>query len=250
MKKRVLITGAAGRIGRYLTARWLDRYDLVLSDLRPPDELYGLPFIQADLADFNAVQNACWGVDTVVHLGADPRMAAPWDSLLPANIVGLYNLYEAAAEAECRRVVFASTVNVVAGYPKERQVHTHMPVRPLNLYGASKAWGEAVACFYADQKGLSSICLRFGWVVPHDHPAIRLDNHYLDMLLTYRDLERLVHAAVDAPPDLHFGIFHGVSDNRYKRLDISDARRFLGYAPEDDGFVLAEQNQSGQEAAE
>jgi hypothetical protein len=166
-------------------------------------------------------------------------MEATWDSVLPRNLVGLYNVFQAAHEASCRRVIFASSVNAVFGYPKDVQVRTDMPVRPLNLYGASKAWGEAVACFYADQRGLSAICLRFGWVIDRDSDLIRADHPYLDIALTYNDLTRLMVASIDAPDTLRFGVFHGVSNNRWKRLDISDARALLGYMPEDDAFELA-----------
>ena len=239
-KRKVLITGAAGRIGSFLTRFFDERYELTLTDIREPAQTYGYPFIQADIADLDALRSACQGNDTVVHLAADPSTEAPWESLLPNNVVGVYNVFQAAHEAGCRRVIFASTVNAVAGYPHDVQVHTSMPVRPLNLYGASKAWGEAVACFYADQKGLSAICLRFGWVVPRDAEAIRMGHAYLDIVLTYEDLGRLVEASVEAPETVRFGVFHGVSDNRWKRLDISDARAVLGYAPQDDAFAIAE----------
>jgi nucleoside-diphosphate-sugar epimerase len=238
-RPNVLITGAAGRIGSWLTQHLAGRYDFVLSDVRPPDHTRGFPFVEADIADLEAMRRLCQGVDTVVHLAADPSMEATWESLLPRNLVGLYNIFQAAHEAGCRRVIFASSVNAVFGYPKDVQVRTDMPVRPLNLYGASKAWGEAVACFYADQRGLSAICLRFGWVVERDSHAIRPDHPYLDIALTYEDLTRLVVASIDAPDTLRFGVFHGLSNNRWKRLDISDARAILGYAPEDDAFALA-----------
>jgi nucleoside-diphosphate-sugar epimerase len=239
MKQTVLITGAAGRIGSSLTRDLAGRYDLSLTDVRSPDDTGGFPFVEADIADLEAMHRLCQGVDTVVHLAADPSMEATWESLLPRNLVGLYNIFQAAHEAGCRRVIFASSVNAVFGYPKDVQVRTDMPVRPLNLYGASKAWGEAVACFYADQRSLSAICLRFGWVVERDSDAIRPDHPYLDIALTYDDLTRLVVASIDAPDTLSFGVFHGVSNNRWKRLDISDARAILGYAPEDDAFALA-----------
>jgi nucleoside-diphosphate-sugar epimerase len=238
-RPNVLITGAAGRIGSFLTQHLAERYDFVLSDVRPPDNARGFPFVEADIADLDAVRGLCQGVDTVVHLAADPSTQASWESLLPRNVVGLYNVFQAAHEAGCRRVIFASSVNAVFGYPKDVQVHTSMPVRPLNLYGATKAWGEALACFYADQRGLSAICLRFGWVISRDSEALRPNHPYLDIALTYEDLTRLVVACIDAPDDLRFGVFHGVSNNRWKRLDISDARRLLGYAPEDDSFALA-----------
>jgi nucleoside-diphosphate-sugar epimerase len=243
MKRKVLLTGAAGRVGSFLTSHLTDQYDFVLTDIQRPADSHGFPFTEADITDLEAMQALCRGIDTVVHLAADPRMHATWESLLPNNLVGVYHIFEAAQQAGCRRVIFASSVNAVFGYPAELQVQTDMPVRPLNLYGASKAWGEAVACFYADQKNISAICLRFGWVVERESKHIRLDHPYLDIALTYHDLARLVAASIDAPDELRFGVFHGVSNNRWKRLDISDARRLLGYEPEDDAFAIAGFNQ-------
>src|SRR5690606_4581175 len=111
MKRKVLITGAAGRIGSFITKQWVDRYDLVLSDVRQPAETYGFPFHQLNLSDFDAVKQVVAGVDTVVHLGADPSMEAPWESLLPNNLIATYNVFESAAQNGCRRVIFASSVN-------------------------------------------------------------------------------------------------------------------------------------------
>lgn len=237
MKRKVLITGAAGKIGSFLIDHLPNHYELILSDIRRPADLRGWPFIEADISNIEQAQTLCRGVDTVIHLAADPNVDAVWESLLPKNIVGVYNVFEAAHQAGVRRVVFASSVHTVFGYPPDMQVHTHMPVRPPNLYGATKVWGEAIARVYADQKNLSVICLRFGWVVERDDPQIRLDHPYLDLTLTYHDLTKLVIASINT--GLHFGIFHGVSNNRWKRLDISDTRAQLDYEPEDDGFEIA-----------
>ena len=243
MSRKVLITGAAGRIGSFITAQWIDRYDLHLTDIRSPDKTFDLPFTTADLSDFDAVLSLCEDMDTIVHLGADPSMEATWESLLPNNVIATYNVFEAAKQAGCRRVIFASSVNAVFGYPRDVQVHIDMPVRPPNLYGASKAWGEAVAAYYGTQTDLSAICLRFGWVVDRNSPAIKFDHPYIDITLTYEDLARLVTGAIDASDEITYKVFHGVSNNRWKRLDISDARAILGYEPQDDGFELARQNQ-------
>jgi nucleoside-diphosphate-sugar epimerase len=239
MKRKVLITGAAGRIGSFITAKLKGHYDFVLTDLHKPTDSHGFLFVQADITDVAAVRTCCEHVDTVLHLAADPHEDAPWESILPNNITGVYNVFQAAHEAGCQRVIFASSVHVVAGYPVDVQVHTNMPVWPLNLYGAAKAWGEALARFYAEQKDLSVICLRFGWVIDRNSEKIRLQSPNLDVMLTFEDLTRLVKASIEAPPDLRFGIFHGVSNNRWKRLDISDARDLLGYEPKDDAFQLA-----------
>ncbi len=242
MKRKVLITGAAGRIGSFVTSKWVDRYDLVLTDVRPAQQTYGFPFHEVNLADYDAVRGLVEGVDTVVHLGADPRMEAPWESLLPNNIIATYNVFEAAAQARCRRVIFASSVNAVFGYPHDVQVHIDMPPRPINLYGATKVWGEAVASYYAAARDISCICLRFGWVVDRNSPDIRVDHPYIDIALTYDDLTLLVAGAIDAPDDMDYAVFHGVSNNRWKRLNIDDARNRLGYNPQDDAFALARQN--------
>lgn len=238
---KVLITGAAGRIGSSLTRDLRDRYELALTDVRQPDESYGQRFVAANIDDFEAIRAVCADVDTVIHLAADPSTEATWDSLLPRNIVGTYNVFEAARQAGCRRVIYASSVNAVSGYDSEVQVHTNMPVRPPNLYGATKAWGEALARFYADRHNISMICLRFGWVISRDDARLRPNHNLLSIGLTYHDLTKLVVAGIDAQNDVRFGIFHGVSNNRWKRLDISDTRAVLGYAPEDDVFALAEQ---------
>ncbi len=237
--RRVLITGAAGRIGSYLARHLAGRYDLHLTDVTRLQDASEGQFTQADIGDLDAMRTILEGVHTVVHLAADPSTEAVWESLLPRNIVGLYNVFQAAHEAGCKRVVFASSINAVGGYPAELQVQTQMPVRPGNLYGATKAWGEAVACFYADQRGLSAICLRFGWVLQRDSKQLMPGQRHLDMVLTYQDLAKLVVASIEAPEELRFGVFHGVSNNRWKRLDITDARKLLGYEPEDDAFELA-----------
>lgn len=240
MNQKILITGASGRIGRLLTRELGQQYDFVLTDIRELDETHGFPFTQADLADIEAIRPLCRNIHTVIHLGADPRTTASWETLLPSNIIGLYNVLQAAHEAGCQRVIYASSINAVSGYPAEIQVRPDMPIRPPNLYGATKAWGEAAARYYAEQLGLSCFCLRFGWVLPRNSNQIRPDHDLLDIVLTHEDLVRLMVACLEAPATIHFGIFHVLSNNRRNRLDISETRRILDYNPQDDAFAIAE----------
>ena len=242
MKRKVLITGAAGRIGSFLTNQWKEKYDLSLTDVREPKETFGFPFTQVNLSDFDAVRPLLNGVDTVVHLGADPSMEAPWKSLLPNNLVATYNVFESAHQAKARRVIFASSVNAVFGYPPDVQVKLDMPIRPINLYGATKVWGEGVASSYAASTDLSCISLRFGAVMDRNNPDILPGHRYLDIVFTYEDLTDLVTCAVEAPDDLKLGVFHGISNNKWKRLDITESIRQLGYNPQDDGFAIAQAN--------
>lgn len=250
MKRKILLTGASGRIGSFCTRMWVHdgTYDLVLTDLRAPQETFGLPFHLVDLADFDAVRALCENVDTVVHLGADPSMQATWESLLPNNLIATYNVFEAASQANCRRVIFASSINAVFGYPHDVQVHIDQPVRPINLYGATKVWGEGVASSYSASTRLSCLCLRFGWVVDRDSAAIHLDVKHLDITSTFDDIAQLIAKSIEAPDTVKYGIFHGISNNRYKRLDISSARDILGFEPRDDGFEIATRNAARQAA--
>jgi nucleoside-diphosphate-sugar epimerase len=238
-KEKILITGASGKIGQLFVHHLKDPYDLVLTDIVDIPESFGFPFTKADISDLNAIRPLFDGVHTVIHLAADYRREAPWESLLPNNVIGAYNVFEAAHQAKCKRVIFASSINSVDGYPTGVQIHTDMPVAPLNLYGASKAWGEAVGRFYADFKGLSVHCLRLGWVTPHDNEYIakRANTVMLSMTMTHRDLLNLLECCLKSSQ--HFAMVHGISDNTFKRLDISDTQEHLGYAPVDDSFVLA-----------
>ena len=250
MKRKLLITGAAGRIGSFLTNQWKERYDLVLTDVRRPKETFGFPFTEAELSDFAAMRRLTEGIDTVVHLGADPRMEAPWETLLPSNVIGAYNVFEAAHQAGCRRLIFASSINAVFGYPIDQQINTQMPVNPINLYGATKCWGEALARYYSNAHKLSCLCLRFAAVSyrpgedPHYDNRYDVSHPYIDIIITMEDLTQLVTKAVEARDDLLYGVFHGVSNNRWKRMDLTDTRAILGYEPEDDAFVLAAQGKS------
>jgi uronate dehydrogenase len=245
MKRKILLTGAAGRIGSFLTNQWKDKYDLVLTDVNEPKETFGFPFVKAELSDFAAIRALCEGVDTVVHLGADPSMEATWTTLLPSNVIGAYNAFESAHQAGCRRIIFASSINAVFGYPPDQQVNTSMPVNPINLYGATKCWGEALARYYSNAHKLSSLCLRFAAVSYRPGQDPNYDNRYdvrheyIDLIITMEDLTQLVTKAVEARDDLMFGVFHGVSNNRWKRMDLTDTREILGYEPEDDSFALA-----------
>lgn len=237
-KEKILITGAAGRIGQRLLGHWRDRYDFVLTDKRTPEKTHGFPFTEANLSDMETIRSLFTNVHTVIHLANDANPRATWESLLPNNVIANYNVFQLALEQGCKRVIFASSVNAVASYPADVQVTTNMPVAPPNLYGATKAWGEALGRFYADQKGLSVICLRLGWVTDSNNKRLTPDFPLLDIALTYDDLLRLFDACL-AATSVRFGMFHGISDNRFKRLDISDTRRVLGYEPKDDAYVLA-----------
>lgn len=235
--QRILITGASGRIGTWLAAHWRDDHELLLTDRRTPDTTAPATFQLAELSDWDAMRPLFHGIDTVIHLAADPRPNASWQSLLPNNIISTRNVLEAAAEAACKRVVLASSVHAVAGYPADVQVTTSMPVAPASLYGVSKAFAEATGRYYANHRGLSVLCLRLGAVLEIDDSRLQPDHPMLDIMLTASDLLKLYDSCLSVE-DVNFGIFHGISDNRFKRLDLSDTKSVLHYEPADDAFVM------------
>ena len=244
MIRPILLTGAAGKIGSFFHNAYVADYDFTLTDIAEPTDTHGAPFVRADLSDYDAIRPLFDGIDSVVHLGADPSMEAAWESLLPNNVIATHNVFEAAHQAGCRRVVYASSINAVLGYPRDQQVHTSQPVFPINLYGATKCWGEALARYHAAAHGFSCLCLRFGAVQYRDSEMIHLDHQYIDIIQTLDDNARLIAAAVNADDDIMFGNFHGLSNNRYKRLDMIDTNAILNYAPQDDAFEIARKNSS------
>lgn len=236
MTQTVLITGANGNVGSALVEH-IDRlagpYALRLADLETSEERS----IELDITDPASCRSACTGVDTVVHLAGVASPDTPFDDVLPVNIVGTYNVFEAALEAGANRVIYASSAQAVEGYPLDVQVRTDMPVRPKNLYGVSKAFGEALAAYYAYQKGLEAVAIRIGAFESSDDWS-QLDARDLSAWSEPEDLCSLIVQCIDA--DLSgtpFLIAHGTSDNRFKRLDLSDTKRLLGYSPKSDSFV-------------
>ena len=236
-KRHVLVTGAAGRIGSYFAENSREKYQLRLM-VREDDE--GIdhvrPFgevVYAELGDLDRLKEVCEGIDTVVHMAGDPNPHATWRELREANIDGVYNVFVAAKSADCRRVIHASSIHAVSGYPPDVQVKTSEPVNPGDLYGVSKCFGEALARYMAEQEGLSAITLRIGAFQPLESVRDEKGLGMLDAFVSHRDLTQLIQRCIDVE-NVQFAILHGLSDNRFKRLDISDARELVGYDPQDD----------------
>ena len=230
----MLITGAAGRIGRTLRAGLKDRCDLRLMDRKPIDDAEVDDVHVGDVADVEWMAAVCQGVDAVVHLAGDPSTGAPWESVLEVNIKGTYGAYEGARRAGAQRLVFASS-NHATGFYEQEGVYTtpEMPVRPDSLYGVSKSFGEDLARFYVDQYGMKAYCLRIGSFQPDSAVENRQSDRILSTWLSYRDTVQLVWRCLQVE-SVDFGIYYGISDNERAYWDTENARRDLGYAPEDD----------------
>jgi uronate dehydrogenase len=224
--KRVVITGAAGDIGTRLRKILKGTYpEIVWSDIRTPADLGAdETFVAADLAHYAQVEKLFAGADGVVHFGGF-SVEGPWETIHRSNIVGCYNMFEAAYRAGVERVVFASSNHAVGFYPRSERIGTAVTVRPDSRYGVSKAFGEALGALYADKHGLRVTCLRIGNVA--DEPV---DERRLAIWLKPEDLAQLVRIGLDHT-DIRFEIFYGASDNEASWWDNSNARRF-GYRPQ------------------
>ena len=237
---RLLLTGAGGRIGtafykayaRQYQFRLVDRISKHIELQTDTDEILNL-----DVSSLEACQVACQGIDVVIHLAANPSPDADfYQSLLSDNIVSTYNIFRAAKDQGCQRVIFASSAQVIEGYPLDVQVHPNMPIKPGNLYGVSKCFGEALASYFATVERISSIVVRIGnlaeFQIGQEHTA-----RDISAFISEQDLVDLLNRCVCAT-EVEFAIVHGVSNNRFKRLDIANTRKLLGYQPRDDGFRI------------
>ncbi len=224
-KRRIVFTGASGGVGTMIRPLLAVQYPgLVLSDkAKPANLLPGETFVAADLARPDEVAAAVKGAHSVIHLGGF-SVEGPWDAILQANIIGCYNLFEAARQAGVKRVIFASSNHAVGFYPRKRRIGTDLTVRPDSRYGVSKAFGEALGALYADKHGMIVTCLRIGNVGPRP-----LDLRRLSIWISPEDIVQLICIGLEHP-DIRFDILYGASDNAASWWDNSRARQ-LGYRP-------------------
>lgn len=232
---RVLITGAAGNIGKCLRDQLRGRYALLrLADIAEQEPAQAGEEIRTlDVRDMASVERCMEGIDCVIHLAGIPGVDT-WDKILPMNIDGCYNVFEAARRQRVPRVIFASSNHAVGYHRRERFLDNAVEPRPDSLYGVSKVFGEALGRMYADKYGMSVACLRIGTFRTPDRPS---EARQLLTWLSHRDMAQLARRCVEHA-SYHFVVVYGVSNNLRNRWDNSDVK-FLGYQPQDDSEVFA-----------
>ena len=232
--KKLVLTGAAGRLGSYLREPLSKMCDeLVSSDIVTgigklyPKERYQ----RADLASYSDIHTLLEGADMVVHFGAIAD-EAPFETLLGPNFIGAYNVWEAAYQHKLRRVVYASSIHAVGMYKRQDFIDTDVPHRPDTFYGLAKCFAEDLASLYWDKRQLESVCLRI-------ISAAQVTNtRALGTWLSYDDLIQLVTRAIDTPTT-GFSIIYGVSNN--DRVPVNNNKAsYLGYRPKDNAEQFAE----------
>lgn len=250
MKKdisRILITGASGLIGTVLLNHLPEKYTLSSLDITTAP---GIESTTANITNLEDIMSAFTNMDAVIHLAADASNVSEWDSVLPNNIVGTFNVFEAARLNKVRRIVFASSNHTVGMYELDHpysnvvrgdydnlspgefpRIDHKSPVRPDGYYGVSKQYGELLGRYYHDRYGLEFACLRIGTVRAENNPLGSV--RYFATLCTHRDISQLVQKCLETE-NLGFDVFYGVSNNTWRFWDIDHARERVGYEPLDD----------------
>lgn len=233
--KKLVLTGAAGRLGSYLREPLSKMCETLVSTDIADDigTLYpGEAYIRGDLASLDDMMTVCEGADMVVHFGAFVD-EGPFEQLLGPNFIGAYNIWEAAHRHGARRVVYASSIHAVGMYPKNEFIGTDVPHRPDTFYGLAKCFAEDLGRMYWEKRGLESVHMRI-------LSCAQVNNaRALGSWLSYDDLIQLVTRCIETPVT-GFSVIYGVSDNDRAPVDNSKAS-FIGYRPRDNAEQFAAQ---------
>jgi len=222
----VLITGAAGQIATELRKRLSPCFSLRLTDIEPVGGAISEreKFVAADLTDASALENLMNGMDAVVHLGG-VAVEEAWEKIMPANVAGAYNVFEAARRRGVKRIIVASSNHAVGYFPRNEVIDDRVLPRPDGRYGLSKAFAEMLGRLYADKYGMEVFCIRIGAMTLEPEDVRRLA-----IWIHPEDLASLVEVGLTAP-GMRYEIVYGMSDNKRTWWDNSNALR-LGYRPQ------------------
>jgi len=231
--KTILITGAAGDVGTHLRRELAGKYRIRASDLRPLKKIAKEAYMRADISKMADALRITKGVDAVVHLGGY-SVEGPWEGILSANLIGCYNVFEAARRNGVKRILFPTSNHATGFYRRDQTIDHRVYIKPDSRYGVSKVFGEALGSLYADKYGMQVFCMRIGNVNPEP-----IDKRRLSIWFSPRDLAQLVTIGIERP-DIRFEIVYGISGNKRAWYDNANAYR-LGYRPQDDSETYAAQ---------
>jgi uronate dehydrogenase len=236
--KKLLITGAAGKLGSSLREGLKARggYEIVAADLKP-DPQAGV--VALDVTDAQRLLELTEGVDAVLHFAWAEDGEDFLGKVLPINVTGAYNVYEAARENGVKRVIFASSNHSTGFYRVGETVEPEEPYRPDSFYGLSKCYIELLGRFYADKYGISSINIRIGNFPGDDRPHSERSAH---IWISSRDIVQLAACCIEADSSIDFLSLYGTSDNSDNYYDIKYLEALIGYKPQDDASKLMEES--------
>ena len=242
--KKILITGISGLVGSVITQKLQSKYEISGVDLKGSNLVQTL---QADCTKLDEMLPAFSGIDTVIDLASIPSQFSGWDIIHETNLICTSNALEASRISGVKRHIFASSNHATGMYEQDKPysdivagnyseidsesiplITTDMPIRPDGPYGIAKAFGEAAGRHYSDQYGLSVMCLRIGTLNKESAPT---NSRQFSTLLTHDDLARLVTACIEADDKVKFGIYYGVSNNKWRIWDIKNSFQEINYVP-------------------
>ena len=229
--KTILITGATGDVGTHLRRELAGQYRIRASDLRSLKKIKNETFVRADISKFADAMRITKGVDAVIHLGGY-SVEGPWQGILNANLVGCYNVFEAARRNGVKRIIFPTSNHATGFYPRNQTIDHRVYPKPDSRYGVSKVFGEALGSLYADKYGMQFLMIRIGNVNP-----VPIDKRRLSIWVSPRDIAQLVTIGIEHP-EIRFEIVYGISGNTRAWYDNSNAFR-LGYKPKDNAETYA-----------
>ncbi len=231
--KKLVLTGAAGRLGSYLREPLTQLADCLISTdiIDGIGNLYaGETYIKADLASLDDMLSVTQQADMIVHFGAYAD-EAPFEKLLGPNFIGSYNVWEAAYRNGLRRVVYASSVHAIGMHSRTKGIGLDAPHKPDTFYGLAKCFSEDLASMYWDKRGIESVCMRI-------FSCAQVNNaRALGTWLSYDDLIHLVEQSINTPVT-EFTVVWGISNNDRSPVDNSKAN-YLGYKPKDNAEQFA-----------
>ncbi|WP_025719516.1 NAD-dependent epimerase/dehydratase family protein [Paenibacillus sp. 1-18] len=239
MKRKLLITGATGTIGKviYEGLKREGKYVITAADLKRDDEA---GIVEMDIHDAARLDDLTRGVDTVLHFAWIKDEGDFLGKVLSGNVSGAYKLYEAAVQNGVRRIIFASSNHATGFYKVGETVNVEDPCRPDSFYGLSKCYIELLGRLYADQGKISSFNIRIGNFPGDDQPHSERAAH---IWISERDMLHLTICSIEARSDMGYLNLYGTSANTDNYYDISYLEELIGYKPQDNAAELLEQAQ-------
>jgi nucleoside-diphosphate-sugar epimerase len=250
VEKRLLITGGNGVIGSILIDALRKKYSITSLDLSSGNDYGEVNYVVSDVTKLEQLVSSFSDEPVVIHLAADVRSEADWESVYSKNILGTYNVFEASARAGVKKIIFASSNHVTGLYEKDWPISSIVkgeyqgidpsmvpkisylsPPRADSFYGASKLFGEGLGQYYSNEYGISVICLRIGTVRTYEWP-LPSEKRYFATWLSHKDLVQLVEKSIEAQ-GLGFEVFYGVSNNTWRFWDLTHSKEAIGYDPRD-----------------
>jgi|TARA_Y100000310_G_scaffold140092_1_gene139446 nucleoside-diphosphate-sugar epimerase len=244
-KRKVLLLGAAGRIGKGFREEYLENkdyqkaYELILGvhNKKFKDADFEVRYVS--LEDINSLKKALRGIDIVINMAANPDPDAEFGELVQPNLIGAYNVFEAARKSKCSRVIFASSVHAIEGYKKSYKVEGDDSPKPGDLYGATKAFGEALCFTFSSEYNLSCLAIRIGAYTSDERMrTVCYKRKYYRHVISQRDMGQLLHKCIMAPKSAKYGILSGISQNKKGDMDLKFAKKLVGYVPKENIDVL------------